>query len=123
MYSNSKNRYAVRTCCMPSKPSLRTDLPSVHPKIRGLACVAGSQFYGGPDLQRAGFWRANQAPHKTEACHAGYSRVDGSVDPRILGRAKRRSVFRLIKTMKPYDTEYYTEAHFHCFLRKRYCHD
>ena len=27
-----------------------------------LACVAGPQFYGGPDLQRAGFWRA---------CHAG----------------------------------------------------
>ena len=23
-----------------------------------LACVAGPQFYGGPDLQRAGFWRA-----------------------------------------------------------------
>ena len=25
---------------------------------RELACVAGPQFYGGPDLQRAGFWRA-----------------------------------------------------------------
>jgi hypothetical protein len=25
---------------------------------RLLACVAGPQFYGGPDLQRAGFWRA-----------------------------------------------------------------
>ena len=24
----------------------------------GLACVAGPQFYGGPDLKRAGFWRA-----------------------------------------------------------------
>ena len=23
-----------------------------------LACVAGPKFYGGPDLQRAGFWRA-----------------------------------------------------------------
>jgi hypothetical protein len=23
-----------------------------------IACVAGPQFYGGPDLQRAGFWRA-----------------------------------------------------------------
>ena len=23
-----------------------------------VACVAGPQFYGGPDLQRAGFWRA-----------------------------------------------------------------
>ena len=23
-----------------------------------IACVAGAQFYGGPDLQRAGFWRA-----------------------------------------------------------------
>ena len=23
-----------------------------------LACVAGPQFYGGLDLQRAGFWRA-----------------------------------------------------------------
>jgi hypothetical protein len=23
-----------------------------------LACVAGPQFYGGPDLQRAGFWQA-----------------------------------------------------------------
>jgi hypothetical protein len=45
-----------------------------------VACVAGPQFYGGPDLQRAGFWRArgrievparilpvaNQTPHKTE---------------------------------------------------------
>ena len=29
-----------------------------------VACVAGPQFYGGPDLQRVGF--ANQAPHKTE---------------------------------------------------------
>ena len=28
-----------------------------------IACVAGPQFYGGPDLQRAGFWRAS---HKTE---------------------------------------------------------
>ena len=26
--------------------------------VRILACVAGPQFYGGPDLQRAGFWRA-----------------------------------------------------------------
>ena len=25
---------------------------------RFVACVAGPQFYGGPDLQRAGFWRA-----------------------------------------------------------------
>jgi hypothetical protein len=24
----------------------------------GLACVAGPKFYEGPDLQRAGFWRA-----------------------------------------------------------------
>ena len=37
-----------------------------------LACVAGPQFYGGPDLQRAGSAPArilpvaNQAPHKTE---------------------------------------------------------
>jgi hypothetical protein len=23
-----------------------------------IACMAGPQFYGGPDLQRAGFWRA-----------------------------------------------------------------
>ena len=23
-----------------------------------IACVAGPQFYGGPDLQRAGFWPA-----------------------------------------------------------------
>jgi hypothetical protein len=23
-----------------------------------VACVAGPQFYGGPDLQRTGFWRA-----------------------------------------------------------------
>jgi hypothetical protein len=49
---------------------------------RMLACVAGPQFYGGPDLQRAGFWQAqgkksspvpakilpaaNQARHKIE---------------------------------------------------------
>ena len=25
---------------------------------QSIACVAGPQFYGGPDLQRAGFWRA-----------------------------------------------------------------
>jgi hypothetical protein len=25
-----------------------------------------------------------------------------------------------IKTMKPHDSEYYTEVHFHCFLCKRY---
>jgi hypothetical protein len=35
-----------------------------HTKNRGpiavsqVACVADSQFYWGPDLQRAGFWRA-----------------------------------------------------------------
>jgi hypothetical protein len=46
-----------------------------------VACVAGPQFYGGPDLQRAGFWRAWGAkscplqirpPIKLRACHAGY---------------------------------------------------
>ena len=26
--------------------------------VSKLACVAGPQFYCGPDLQRAGFWRA-----------------------------------------------------------------
>jgi hypothetical protein len=67
----TKNRYAVRTRCMPSKPSLKTDQRSARPKIRGLT---------------------------------------DPFDPQILGRAKRKSVFRLIKTMKPYDTEYYTGA-------------
>jgi hypothetical protein len=33
--------------------SLHTPSASWH-----IACVAGPQFYGGPDLQRAGFWRA-----------------------------------------------------------------
>jgi hypothetical protein len=41
----------------------------IRPAMSPVACVAGPQFYGGPDLQRAGFWRANQAPHKIEACN------------------------------------------------------
>ena len=31
-------------------------------KANEIACVAGPQFYGGPDLQRAGFWRARILP-------------------------------------------------------------
>jgi hypothetical protein len=39
--NKNKNRYALRTCCMPSKPlwskpSLKTDLRFARPKIRGL---------------------------------------------------------------------------------------
>jgi hypothetical protein len=44
--------------------------------IKRLVCVAGPQFYGGPDLQRAGFWRAwgrieglqETAPFMTTRC-------------------------------------------------------
>jgi hypothetical protein len=32
--------------------------PTVALSTCEVACVAGPQFYGGPDLQRAGFWRA-----------------------------------------------------------------
>jgi hypothetical protein len=70
-------------------------------------------------------------PLRAMSCNVHYSgsiwqwkrdleQVYWSVDPQILGRAKRMSVFSLIKTMKSYDTEYYTEVHFHCLLRKRY---
>ena len=55
------------------------------PIIKILACVTGPQFYGGPDLQRAGFWRARGGgglrlkigpPIKLRACHAGYKNTN-----------------------------------------------
>ena len=47
---------------------MNTALPRKRSTCRKLACVAGPQFYGGPDLQRAGkiLPAANQAPHKIE---------------------------------------------------------
>jgi hypothetical protein len=39
-----------------------------------IACVAGPQFYGGPDLQRAGSCPLQiRPPIKLRACHAGYN--------------------------------------------------
>ena len=44
---------------------------SVH-----LACVACPQFYGGPDLQRAGFWRARG--------RSSYSAIDGRANKLLI---------------------------------------
>ena len=47
--------------------------------------MAGPQFYGGPDLQRAGFWRARgriEAPHKFEGLprRLGFKRLNTNVN-------------------------------------------
>ena len=52
--------------------------------------MAGPPFYGGPDLQRAGFWRARgriQAPHKTEGL------------PRRLEISRQRSLFQVVASL------------------------
>ena len=49
-YSNAHNGLIKTDHILPEQVDMQASF--------NLACVAGPQFYGGPDLQRAGFWRA-----------------------------------------------------------------